>query len=185
MTSYAVCILAGGQATRLPRKLERHIAGTPLLARVYANVRGEFPVYLAANGSFSPELDATFECPVVIDRWPGRGPLGGLLSAFGEMREDRAFVVAGDAPGVGRAALHALRAAWRAGDGAVVAESSGKLEPLVALYDRRAFLEAAWPVFKTSASVADVARALHARTVPLPAATVHNVNTPADFEVVT
>lgn len=183
MTTYAVCILAGGEASRLPGKMELEFAGRPLLAHVYRNVRGDYPTYVAARSTFSQALDAQLDCPIVIDRHPGRGPLGGLVSAFAEIREDRVFAVAGDLPNAGSHTLDALRNAWEPGDAAVVATRDGRPEPLVALYDRRKFLDAAQDVLAGSGSVAEVARALGARFVPVPASELHNVNTPSDIEV--
>ena len=183
MTTYAICILAGGQATRFPGKLEQPFAGKPLLARVYENLCGSYPVYVAARSTFSQTLDAQLDCPLIIDRRPGCGPLGGLVSAFAEMHEERVFAVAGDMPNVDERALETLREAWQPGDAAVVATHDGRPEPLLALYDRLRFLDAAWDVLPRTAAVADVARTLGARFVPLPAHVLHNVNTPADIEV--
>lgn len=183
MSTYAVCILAGGEATRLPGKLTRPVDGVALILRVYSNVSGSYPVYVCAKETFAPEIDRELQCPVIIDRWHARGPLGGLLTAFGVIEADRIFAVPGDAPNVERTVLETLRAAWQPGDRAVVAAGVGGLQPLVALYDRRAFLEAAWPIFSESASVQAVARALNARTVPLERSVLKNLNTPADFEV--
>ena len=93
----AVVILAGGRATRLPGKLERMFAGRTLLERVYRNVREFAPVIVAGAGSFNDSIDAMLDCPIVIDRWPGRGPLAGLLSASAEISAEYMFAVAGDA----------------------------------------------------------------------------------------
>ena len=74
-----VVILAGGEATRLPGKLELDAGGLPLIVRVLQNVRAAGPVYVSANRSFPPEIDMALHCPIVVDRHPGRGPLSGLL----------------------------------------------------------------------------------------------------------
>lgn len=185
MTSYAICILAGGEASRFPGKLERMLDGKPLLARVYENVRGPYPAYISARATFPQALDAHLDCPVIIDSRPGRGPLGGLVDAFAALREERVFAIAGDMPNVDCDTLQTLRDAWQPGDAAVVATHDGRPEPLAALYDRRKFLDAAWDVLASTAAVADVARALRARFVPLSQHVLHNINTPADIEVPT
>lgn len=171
----AVCIVAGGNASRFPRKLESEFEGAPLLLRVYENVRGLAPVVISANATFAPELDAKFDCPIVIDRWPQRGPLSGLLSAFGQVQAQRVYAVAADSPFIDRATLQTLAAAWSPGDEAVVAH------PLCALYDRLAFLREAWPVLHGgSGAIKTVVARLRARTVALPEATLANINTAAD-----
>ncbi|MDP9017161.1 MAG: molybdenum cofactor guanylyltransferase [Candidatus Eremiobacteraeota bacterium] len=177
MIDYAVCILAGGQASRLDRKLERPLRGTPLIARVYGNVCGPYPIYISARATFPAEIDAQLNCPLIIDRWNARGPLSGLLTVFQEVVHTRMFVIAGDAPFVDRSTLEALRAAWQDGDEAVVAD------PLVALYDRAAFIREALPVFHDgSASVKDVLRKLSARPLPVPKRTLTNINTLSDLK---
>src|ERR1700691_1615049 len=74
-----VVILAGGGATRLPNKLELAAGGIPMLVRVYRNVSPGRKTYVSCAGGFSPEVDSMLDCPMVVDRWPGRGPLGGLV----------------------------------------------------------------------------------------------------------
>jgi molybdenum cofactor guanylyltransferase len=179
----AVVILAGGEATRFPGKLERDTGGEPLLLRVYRNVRGNWPVYIAAKGSFPTDIDARLECPVLVDRWPTRGPLAALLSACGALREDRIFAVAADLPHVDRALLERLAGAWMPGDEAVVPSRDGRLEPLAALYDRRALLEAGFAAFSQGrAAMHDLVERLRTRFVSMPAGALLNVNFPADLQ---
>jgi molybdopterin-guanine dinucleotide biosynthesis protein A len=183
MDDTAVVILAGGEATRFPDKLQRTVGGRPLLLHVYERVRGTWPVFVAAKGSFAPDIDAQLDCPIVIDRWPRRGPLAALLSACGEIETPYVFAVAADMPNVDAALLESLARERRDGDEAVVPEHGGRIEPLAALYDRRALLRegAALPVRQGGALHELVAR-LQARFVPFPDAPFVNVNTPADFE---
>ena len=139
-----VVILAGGGATRLPKKLELEAGGVPMLVRVYRNVSPGRKTYISCAGSFSPQIDALLDCPMVVDRWPGRGPLGGLVSTMEVMETPLVFAVAGDAPFIDSAFIDRLADAWKAGDEAVIPAHPGKarkrLEPLAALYDRTAFL---------------------------------------------
>ncbi len=177
-----VVILAGGEATRLPGKLELDAGGLPLILRVLQNVRAAGPVYVSANRSFPPEIDMALHCPIVIDRLPGRGPLSGLLSTLPYVREPWVFVAAGDAPGISAAVAAELSAAWEPGDEAIVPQNAaGRLEPLCALYDRTAFLEAGQAVLRASGGVAAVVEHLQAKRVRLSDERVFaSVNTPAD-----
>jgi len=132
----AVVILAGGRATRLPRKLERDFGGVPLLVRVYRNLEAVGPVYVSANAP----LDALIDAPCIPDAVPNRGPLGAIVSVFERISEERAFVVAGDVPFVDHAIFERLNAAFAPGMEAAVPIHGDTVEPLCAVYDRRAFL---------------------------------------------
>jgi molybdopterin-guanine dinucleotide biosynthesis protein A len=181
-TNDAVVILGGGKALRLPGKLERSFEGRPLLLHVYENVRSAGPVYISAKATFSIETDAALECPIVIDRWPGRGPVAGLVSTADVLREPRFFAVAGDAPGITTEVLSQLRAAWEDGDEAVVPQHDGQREPLAALYDREAFLREARILLRTGdASMHALLDRLRVRYVTMPAQSFVNINTAADW----
>jgi molybdopterin-guanine dinucleotide biosynthesis protein A len=164
-----VVILAGGEASRLPGKLELDAGGVPLIVRVFRNVREAGPVYISANRSFPAEIDMVLECPVIIDRWPRRGPLSGLCSALEHVREPYVFVTAGDAPHVHAGVAADLAAAWEPGVQAVVPQNrEGTLEPLCALYDRSAFLAAAGPILReASGGVKAVVERLEVKRVRL------------------
>jgi len=178
----AIVIVAGGAATRFPGKLEAEVAGEPLLARVYHRLRHVAPTLIAARGTYAPRLDALLDCPLVVDRWPDRGPLGGLLTAAQQTRAKRVFVAAGDAPEVGAEIVDALCAAWQAGDEAAVPVHGERLEPLAALYDREALLREGWAVLHAErASMHALLARLNTRRVALDSRFFVNVNTPNDL----
>ena len=180
----AIVILAGGEATRLPGKLERPLDGRPLLLRVYDNVRAAGSVYVCAKETYPPEIDTELDCPLIIDRWPGQGPLAALLGAAQVMREARFYAVAGDAPAVTTEVLSRLAAAWDDGDEAVVPEHDGRSEPLAALYDREAFArEARILLDGGERRMHALLERLRVRYVTLPESHFVNVNTAADWPV--
>ncbi len=178
----AIVILAGGQATRFPGKLELLVGGEPLLLRIYHQARAtSWPVVVAARGSLGSKLDDALDCPVTIDRWPGSGPLGALASACGTLACQRVFALAADMPYIESAVLAQIAAAWRPGDEAVVPAHVHGIEPLAALYDRSAVLREAFELLdqKRFALRALVDR-LVTRRIELPERYFVNVNTPAD-----
>jgi molybdopterin-guanine dinucleotide biosynthesis protein A len=178
----AIVILAGGRATRFPGKLEAPIDGEPLLARVYRHVRDIAPTMIAGRDTFSDTLDAVLDCPIVVDRWPDRGPLGGLLSAAYATGARRIFALAGDAPRVSGEIVYALVAAWQDCDEAVVPEHDGRLEPLAALYDREALLREGWRCLQgEDRSMHALLARLLVRRVPFDAQPFANINTSADL----
>ncbi len=175
-------ILAGGRATRFPGKLERDVCGEPLLSRVYHQLRGAAPVVIAGAGTFSPKLDAALDCPLIVDRWPGRGPLAGLLSACSELTSPWIFAVAGDAPHVTPLVLQTLLEARQDHDEAVVSEHGGLLEPLASLYRREALEREGQDVLHGgNASMHALIDRLKLRRVPMPADYFLNINTAADL----
>lgn len=185
----AICLLAGGRATRFTNKLQSDAGGVPLIVRAYRNVRAFAPVFLCGETHFDSATDAQLDCPRIADRRAGCGPLEGLVSAFERISQRRIFALAGDAPFVDAATLSELETAWESGDEAVVpVRANGermRLEPLCALYDRLAFLREAGAVLARSRAVVDVLAALRVRTIALTnERALFNVNTAEDSRMV-
>ncbi len=114
-----------------------------MLARVVGGVASacEPVVVVAREASDYPDCGAV----VVADRWPGSGPLGGLITGLGAIKTPCAAVVACDLPFVEPALLAGL-IARRAGWDAVVPDVSNLPQPHCAVYARAA-LEVAEAVF--------------------------------------
>jgi molybdopterin-guanine dinucleotide biosynthesis protein A len=180
----AILLLAGGSATRFPGKLEHDIEGQPMIVSVFEKLaHGRWPVYLAGKGSFAPEVDAALGAPLLIDRWPPRGPLQALLSAFPLIAADRIFAVAADQPQLEPAVLEGLAAAWKPGDEAAVPEHAGAIEPLAALYDRCALFREGQRLRRAGrTAMRDLIATLATRLVPMESRYFRNVNTRFDLE---
>jgi molybdopterin-guanine dinucleotide biosynthesis protein A len=178
-----IVLLAGGEARRFPGKLEKVVGERPLIAHVFERFRARgWPVYIAAKGSFSANVDAELDAPLLVDRRPGRGPFSALLSACAAIRAERVFAVAADQPRLDARVLERLAACWRPGDEAVVPEHDGEIEPLAALYERRAILREGFEMRKSGArAMRDLIARIAARFVTFEAACFHNVNAPADL----
>ena len=193
MASLGILILAGGEATRLPGKLLLPIHSgsgedVPMLVRVLQNMRAPEPreIVISGKSTFPPALDAQLDVPLVIDRWPGRGPLAGMLSAMARMRSRYVFAVAGDAPNLSAAFANDLMVRAQSGDEAVCPRHvrDGRIEPLASVYDRLAFLRHGLPVLRSGrGSLRSVLDRMNVRYVAVedeePFA---NINTSADFE---
>jgi molybdopterin-guanine dinucleotide biosynthesis protein A len=183
MDDVAILLLAGGRARRFPRKLEHRIAGRPMLEHVYARVREcGWPVYIAGSASFERKLDAALEAPLIIDRRPSEGPLSALIGACAAIRADRIFAIAADQPQLDANVLRRLAQQWQPGDEAVVPEHDGEIEPLAALYSRRAALRESFALRRSGRpAMRDLVGRLAARFVPAAAAYFHNVNRARDL----
>ena len=181
-----VCILAGGEATRLPNKLALDVGDLPMLVRVFRNVSPGRATWLATKGPLAPEIDALIDAPQVVDRWPLRGPLSGLISTMSEMRSEWVFAVAGDAPFVDAAFVDSLAAHIAPNLDAVIPlhdQGEKRIEPLAALYRREAFLREGMPVLLGGKfALRLVIDRLKVRFVPVrDERPFTNVNTPADY----
>jgi molybdopterin-guanine dinucleotide biosynthesis protein A len=178
--------LAGGEATRLPGKLALDVGELPMLVRVYRNVSPGRATWLSTKGPLAPELAAHIDAPQVVDRWPLRGPLSGLLSTLSEMRTEWVFAVAGDAPFVDAAFIDSLEVSITPHYEAIVPmhdDEKQRIEPLAALYRREAFLREGMPVLLGGeGALRLVIDRLKTRFVPVREQRVfENVNTPADY----
>ncbi len=176
-----VVLLAGGEATRLPRKLERTDHGDPLIVRAYERFAPHYPVVISASATFAPEIDDRLDCPIVIDRWSKRGPLAGMLSAFAAVETKLALVVAADMPHVDADLARELLDAFGVGDDAVVPEHLHGVEPLCAMYDRAAVLRIAPHALRTSGAVHEMLAGMRVRYVAVEPARFANVNTRGDW----
>ena len=185
-----VIVLAGGEATRLPGKLFMDAGDLPLLVRVYRNAGAGRACLISCKGALPYEVDLLIDAPAVVDRWPLRGPLSGLLSTMSAARSPWIFAAAGDAPFVDAALIDALEAQIEPGDEAIVPrrmhDGELQIEPLAALYARDAFLREGMAVLSGGhGSLRLVIDRLKTRFVDIADERVFaNVNTPADYAAI-
>jgi molybdopterin-guanine dinucleotide biosynthesis protein A len=141
----------------------------------------------AAGGAIlvgDPGQYAEFGYPVIPDRYPGEGPLGGILTALHHTTAEWNLVVACDMPELSAEFLRRiLDAAEQSGGDALVPQGpSGMPEPLCAAYHRRsrAALEGAFEKGerKVTAAFASLPVVLWPMAELAP---FQNVNTPEDW----
>jgi len=175
-------VLAGGKSSRMGRdKALLSFHGGTLAGHVAAAVA-------AAAGSVAlvgdPEKYARLGYPVLPDRTPGAGPLGGIETAISHTTADWNLVLACDMPAVSVNFLRdLLLAAERSqADALVPAGPSGRLEPLCAVYHRRC---GATLRHALESGVRRVTEALHGLRVVTLAVTdstrFENLNTPEEW----
>ena len=186
----AVILLAGGEAKRLPGKLFLDAGDLPLIVRVFRNVSAGRATVISCKGDLPYEINLLIDAPKILDRWPLRGPLSGLLSAMSELRTPWVFAVAGDAPFIDAAFIDGLEAQINVGDEAVVPRHTGigdvSIEPLAAIYAREAFLREGLPILLSgNGALRSVVDRLKTRYVEIADERIFcNVNTPADYDAV-
>ena len=125
------------------------IDGEPLWQRQLATLRALDPAELFISGrSDGPYAGAGV--PVVADESPGRGPLGGQVTALRRMQCERLLLLAIDLPAMTPAFLASLIAESARTSCGVVPETGAGLEPLAAVYPR-----ACLPLAEQSLATAD------------------------------
>jgi molybdopterin-guanine dinucleotide biosynthesis protein A len=126
-------ILAGGQARRLGGREKSHlrIGGRTVLERQLDAFRAvDVPVVLVVDRA---DRMADAPRPVIVDRWPGTGPLGGLATALSGAGAERVLAVACDLPFITPAFLELLMTTLGPHQ-AAVPRDQGRWHPLAAAY---------------------------------------------------
>jgi molybdenum cofactor guanylyltransferase len=158
------------------------LAGIPLISRVAGAVAE------AAGCCTIVAPEGRYEglgMPVLPDRWPGEGPLGGMLTAIGSGAAEWNLIVAVDMPLVEAGFLQSLLGEARKGREAVVpVQTDGTLHALCAVYPESALgpLQAFFD--RGGRRVQDALREIPFRTAPAPLRVLANVNTPEQWEAV-
>lgn len=187
-------VLAGGASRRMGTdKATLEVGGRPMAGRVVAALRdaGCHPV-VAVGGD--RRLGDVLDVEVVADRWPGSGPLGGIITALEHAGGAPVIVAACDLPWISGAVIGELLGASRAaaatgqpgavdGPWQVVVARTVRLEPLCALWlpSAHAQLTAAFEAGERAVHVAmGHLRVLQCAVDPQ---ALRNVNTPGDLEL--
>jgi molybdopterin-guanine dinucleotide biosynthesis protein A len=173
--------LAGGQSRRMRRtKALIDVGGQPMATHVAHALTAAGCRDVVIVGGDPTEL-ASLNLPVIADRHPGEGPVGGVLTALHHHHAATHVVVAAcDIPGLtARAVKRMLAAATIATD--VVVAMTDQLEPVLAVWNVRttAPLEAA---FDAGTRAMHQALALFdVVTVSVDPSEMRNINRPEDL----
>ena len=118
--------------------------------------------------------------PTVDDRWPGEGPLGGVITALLDLGSD-IIVAACDLPDLDAATVRAIRDAPGADRADAVVATTNRLEPALARWNHRG-LEQLTAIFASGERALHVAlEQLDVVEVAVDPAAMRNVNTPGDL----
>lgn len=128
-------VLAGGASRRMGSdKALLGGDGDSLLLRVAGIVEA------AAGSAIVVAPQGRYEdmgVPVLADRWPGEGPLGGIVTALAFSRDPLNLIVAVDMPWLDVSTLRELLlAAAETGRTVIPTHEDGATEPLCAVYHR-------------------------------------------------
>jgi molybdopterin-guanine dinucleotide biosynthesis protein A len=159
------------------------VDGLPMASRVAAALASGGCEPVVAIGGARTELER-FGLGVVPDRFPGEGPLGGIITALLDAPVDvpAVFVASCDLPRLSGAAVHAVLAALALAITADVAIAVGdRDQPLCAAW-RQVALPSLQHLFSSGERrVSSAIRELSVARVELPREVLLNVNTIADL----
>jgi molybdenum cofactor guanylyltransferase len=183
----SVVILAGGESRRMGRDKAFLVhGGKTLLAHQLETVAVLRPAEILVSGRADTDY-GHLGYPVVLDAQPGCGPIAGVERALAVARSELVLVLAVDLPRMTPAFLGRLLALADSGPG-VVPKTSRGLEPLAAVYPRRAHAIASDGLQNSRRMLEDfVTRCAGAglvriwRCPPEEEAVFTNWNSPADF----
>ena len=185
----SAAVLVGGQSRRMGRdKAFVEIQGRSMLAWVIERLRPLFEEMMIV-GSDRPTY-AVYGLPVYPDLRPGMGSLGGIHTALSRSANPQVFCTAWDMPFISTEVVAALLQRAGGGHDAVIPMVAGELEPLCAVYARKALpaieknLDASVRRIKTALSSLEVAivDAEELRPYDPELLTFFNINTPEDLE---
>jgi molybdenum cofactor guanylyltransferase len=187
-------VQAGGASTRFGRdKALVGFGGRTMLAQttgLLASVCGEV-IIVAAEGQY-PDVPV----PLLADRWPGQGPLGGILTALqsSALRGTESIwnlIVSCDMPFLTRDWLEFLcQCAERSAAQVAVAESANGLEPLCACWKTTSMPSVQAAFDSGVRKVSDAMKRLPMEVLDVSVwkrfdtkgRLFWNINTPADYE---
>lgn len=167
--SVAGVILAGGASRRYGRdKALTEVGGRAMALRVRDALLGAGASPVLVVGGDGPALEA-LGMTWIPDRWPGQGPLGGLITGLEAVGEPWVLVLACDLPRLVADALRPITAACASTTAdAVVPVCDGRRQPLAAAYRRSvlADLHDRWDEGERSLRGALVSLDVHEIVVP-------------------
>jgi len=156
--NFSAVILAGGEARRMGRdKAWLELDGQPLVALAVEKVRALGVTEIFISGRAGRDYSAV-PCPVLFDREPGFGPLGGIERGLHECTSPLLLVLAVDLPRMSSVFLQKLADRCDRLTGALPM-LAGELEPLAAIYPKRCHALAADALVKSRHSARDFAAA--------------------------
>lgn len=131
-------VLAGGKSLRVGScKAMETICGQSLVKRAIERLKTISNQILIVTSQEQPDLPITREAEIVVDIYPGKGPLGGIYTGLLASELPYSIVVACDMPFLNVKLLRYLIELSEGFDAVIPRLEEGKIEPLHAVYSRK------------------------------------------------
>lgn len=138
-----VVILVSDDVTYEP-SVSGHATPIPRLWEVFRNVSYHHPTVIAAKHALPFEIEEAVGTPVIIDHWPNRGPLSGVMTAMRDVRTPWVFACSARRISIDDEFIERLWRHWHPGDEALVAtrddDNHEVIAPYASLYRREPFV---------------------------------------------
>lgn len=131
---FSMIVLAGGKSSRMGTdKADLRIGG-----RTFLQIQIDKGRHLGIRDiQVSGYRGADCDIPVTPDRFPDKGPLGGMESCLRKAKHEKCLVLSVDVPLVPvRELENLLNASYQSGAPALILKNGQKEQPLVAVYHR-------------------------------------------------
>jgi molybdopterin-guanine dinucleotide biosynthesis protein A len=139
----SVVLLVSDDVTYEP-SVPGHHSELPRMWQVFRNFSNHYPTVIAAKHALPFEIDEAVGVPVVIDHWPNRGPLSGVLSGMREVRSPWVFACSAKRSSIDDHLIDRLWHYRHPGDEALVAaldhDNHDTIAPYASLYRREPFM---------------------------------------------
>jgi len=130
-------VLAGGKSLRLGRsKALEAINGKSLIGCVAERLRPLTNQILIVTSQEQPDLPGTSKAEILVDLYPGKGPLGGIYTGLLASRSSHSIVVACDMPFLNTELLRHMVKLSGDFDAVVPRLGEEMVEPLHAIYSK-------------------------------------------------
>jgi molybdenum cofactor guanylyltransferase len=130
-------VLAGGKSERMGQdKALLRVDGQPLIAHICAQLAPHFDEVLVSTST--PEQYGFLDVKRVPDKAPGAGPLMGIASALEVSRHDLNLVAPCDMPRIDLRLMRRMLREARHYDAVIPVSAAGDVQPLFAVYSKRA-----------------------------------------------
>jgi molybdopterin molybdotransferase len=176
-------LLAGGKNRRMhgEKKLFLEYEGKHFYEWIAEAFSGFSKIYLSVDRADAFE---TLGMPMVVDRYPKTGPIGGICSGLEQCAEDALFVTACDTPLIDRESVKKIFAAYLACPGRVTVAGCGeRIHPLFGIYPKAALPVLQQMIAEGNYRMHEVLERTDAAIVDLgpDGRVLKNVNTPEDY----
>lgn len=177
---FTVAILIGGDSSRMGSdKATYEVEGSPMATRVADAARragAKEILLIGGTQTKAKKLDGTWK----KDAYPGKGPLGGVITALRAAAHDKVVVLSCDMPFITDAVVTSLVGGLD--DAQASVGRTDRLNWLCAAWSKSECLTTLQSVWKRDErSVHRAAVLLDVAEVPVPANAVRNINEPSDL----